>query len=198
MSKSASFLIINKSSSMSLTKNQVASVAYTLTNAEGQVIDQADKENPMAFIHGVGGMILGFEKALEGKNVGDSFSLVVEPADAYGERNDTLTQDLERSMFAGIPDDQLVVGAQFQSQTDAGIEVVTIAAIEGDTVKIDANHPLAGETLHFDVEMLDIRDATEEELAHGHVHAAGGCGSDQSEKSASNSCCGGGSCGSEG
>ncbi|MCK5813995.1 MAG: peptidylprolyl isomerase [Cocleimonas sp.] len=183
---------------MSLTKNQVASVAYTLKNAEGQIIDQADKEHPMAFIHGVGGMIPGFEKALEGKNIGDSFSLVVEPAEAYGERNDALTQDVERAMFAGVPDDQLVAGAQFQAQTDAGVEVITIAGVDGDMIKIDANHPLAGETLHFDVEMLDIRAATEEELAHGHVHAAGGCGSDKSEKNESNGCCGGGSCGGEG
>ncbi len=187
---------------MSLTKNQVASVAYTLTNSEGQVIDQATKESPMMFIHGVGGMIPGFEKELEGKNIGDSFSIVVEPADAYGERNDALTQDVSREMFAGVPDEQLVTGAQFQAQTDAGVEIITIAGVEGDTIKIDANHPLAGVTLHFDVEMLDIREATEEELAHGHVHAAGhshgeggGCGSNKNE---SNGCCGGGSCGGEG
>ncbi len=182
---------------MSLTKNQVASVAYTLKNSEGQVIDVASKESPMSFIHGVGGMIPGFEKELEGKNIGDSFSLVVEPADAYGERNDALTQDVSREMFAGVPDEQLVAGAQFQAQTDAGVEIITIAAVNGDQIKIDANHPLAGETLHFEVEMLDIRDATEEELAHGHVHATGSCGSNQAEKNESSGCCGG-SCGGEG
>ncbi|MCK5895599.1 MAG: peptidylprolyl isomerase [Cocleimonas sp.] len=176
---------------MSLTKNQVASVAYTLT-VDGEVMDQANKEAPMSFIHGVGSMIAGFEKELEGKNIGDSFSLVVEPAEAYGERNSDLTQDVSRQMFEGIPDDQLVAGAQFQAQTDAGIEVITITAADGDTIKIDANHPLAGKTLNFDVEMLDIRDATTEELAHGHVHAAGGCGSQQEK--ASEDCCGSGSC----
>ncbi len=181
---------------MSLTKNQVASVAYTLKNSEGQVIDKASKDSPMSFIHGVGGMIPGFEKELEGKNIGDSFSLVIEPENAYGERNDELTQDVSREMFAGIPDEQLVAGAQFQAQTDAGVEIITIAAVNGDQIKIDANHPLAGETLYFEVEMLDIRDATEEELAHGHVHATGGCGSDKAEKSESGGCCG--SCGVEG
>jgi FKBP-type peptidyl-prolyl cis-trans isomerase SlyD len=179
---------------MSLTKNQVASVAYTLT-VEGEIMDQANKEAPMTFIHGVGRMIAGFEKELEGKNIGDSFSLVVEPADAYGERNSDLTQDVPRGMFEGVPDDQLVAGAQFQAQTDAGIEVITVTATDGDIIKIDANHPLAGKTLNFDVEMLAIRDATEEELTHGHVHAAGGCGS-QKDK-ASEGCCGGGSCGSK-
>ncbi len=183
---------------MSLTKNKVASVAYTLT-VDNQVIDQADKENPMEFIQGVGGMIPGFEKALEGKSIGDSFSISVEPAEAYGERNNDLTQDVNREMFAGVPDDQLVAGAQFQAQTDAGVEVITIAAVDGDTIKIDANHPLAGQTLNFDVEMLDIRDATAEELEHGHVHATGGCGShDKSTDNSSGGCCGGGSCGDEG
>jgi FKBP-type peptidyl-prolyl cis-trans isomerase SlyD len=184
---------------MSLTKNQVASVAYTL-KVDDQIIDQADKENPMDFIHGVGGMIPGFEKALEGKSIGDSFSITVEPSEAYGERNDDLTQDVKREMFAGVPDDQLVAGAQFQAQTDAGVEVITIAGVDGDTIKIDANHPLAGKTLNFDVEMLDIREATAEELEHGHVHATGGCGShdDKPADSGSGGCCGGGACGGEG
>lgn len=179
---------------MSLTKNQVASVAYTLT-VDGQIMDQADKEAPMTFIHGIGGMIPGFEKALEGKQIGDSFSLTVEPNEAYGERNDDLTQEVSREMFAGVPDDQLVAGAQFQAETDAGVEVITIAAVDGDNVKIDANHPLAGKTLSFDVEMLAIREATTEELEHGHVHAAGGCGS---PKEPSDDCCGGGSCDNKG
>lgn len=182
---------------MNLTRNKVASVAYTLT-VNDQVIDQADKASPMNFIHGVGGMIPGFEKALEGKTTGESLSIVVDPNEAYGVRNEDLTQDVSREMFTGIPDDQLVAGAQFQAQTDAGVEVITIAAVEGDEVKIDANHPLAGETLHFDVEILDIRDATEEELAHGHVHAAGGCGSHASPSNDNEGgCCGGGSCGSD-
>lgn len=181
---------------MSLTKNQVATVAYTLKNGDGDVLDQASKDDPMTFLHGVGGMIPGFEKALEGKNIGDSFSIVIDPADAYGERDDTLTQDVASSMFGDMSDEHLVPGAQFQAQTDAGVEIVTIVSVdkENEIVKIDANHPLAGTTLHFDVEMLDIRDATEEELAHGHVHATGGCGSEKKE--ASDSCCGGGCGGS--
>lgn len=161
---------------MSLTKNQVASVAYTLKNGEGQIIDQAEKDSPMTFIHGTGRMIPGFETALEGKNIGDSFAIVIDPADAYGERDDSLTQDVDRAMFEGVPDEQLITGAQFQAETNEGIEVITIAEVDGDMVKIDANHPLAGMTLNFDVELLDVRDATKEELEHGHVHAEGGCG----------------------
>ena len=178
---------------MSLTKNQVATVAYTLKNGDGDVLDQASKDDPMAFLHGVDGMIPGFEKALDGKDIGDSFSIVIEAADAYGERDDTLTQDVASSMFGDMSDENLVPGAQFQAQTDAGVEVVTIVSIdkENEIVKIDANHPLAGMALHFDVEMLDIRDATAEELEHGHVHASGGCGSEE-KKEESDSCCGGG------
>jgi len=165
---------------MNISKNKIASLAYTLKNDDGEILDTADENNPFLYMHGTGGIIKGLENALNEKTVNDSFSLIVAPEDAYGERDDKLTESVPRDMFEGIPDEEMVTGAQFHAQTGQGTQVITIADIDGDTVKIDANHPLAGETLHFDVEVLDIRDATEEEIAHGHPHAPGGCGHDHS------------------
>ena len=155
---------------MNITTNKIASLAYTLKNDDGEVLDTADESNPFLYMHGTGGIVKGLENALDEKTVNDSFSLIVAPEDGYGERDDKLTESVPRDMFEGIPDEEMVAGAQFHAQTAHGTQVITIAGIEGDTVKIDANHPLAGQTLHFDVAVLDIRDATEEEIAHGHPH----------------------------
>ena len=163
---------------MEISKNKIASLSYTLKNDDGQILDQADKEKPFLYMHGTGGIIKGLENALENKSVNDSFNLIVAPEDAYGKRDPSLTEAVPRTMFEGISDENLVAGAQFHAQTGHGKQIITIADIEGDMVKIDANHPLAGETLHFDVEVLDIRDATEDEIAHGHPHMPGGCGHD--------------------
>jgi len=146
---------------MKISTNKIASLGYTLKNDDGQVLDQADKEQPFLYMHGTGGIIKGLEKALEDKSTNDSFNLIVAPEDAYGERDANLTEAVPRTMFEGIDDKEL-------------------ASVEGDTINIDANHPLAGETLHFEVEVLDVRDATEDEIAHGHPHMEGGCGHDHS------------------
>lgn len=163
---------------MKISKNKIASLSYTLKNDDGQVIDKADKENPFLYMHGTGGIIKGLENALDNKEVNDNFNLLVAPEDGYGERDPNLTEAVPKTMFEGIDDENLVTGAQFHAQTAQGTQIITIAGVDGDTVKIDANHPLAGETLHFEVEVLDIRDATEEEIAHGHPHMPGGCGHD--------------------
>ena len=163
---------------MQITNNKIASLAYTLKNDDGEVLDQADENNPFLYMHGAGGIIKGLETALNEKSINDSFNLIVAPEDGYGERDDKLTESVSRDMFEGIPDEELVTGAQFHAQTAQGTQVITIAGVEGDTIKIDANHPLAGETLHFEVAVLDIRDATEEEISHGHPHMPGGCGHD--------------------
>lgn len=162
---------------MKITDNKVATLTYTLKNDDGQILDQADKENPFLYMHGTGGIIKGLETALAEKTVDDSFNLIVAPEDAYGVRDDKLTESVPRDMFEGISDEELVAGAEFHAQTAHGAQVIRIAGVEGDTIKIDANHPLAGQTLHFDVAVVDIREATEEEIAHGHPHAPGGCGS---------------------
>ena len=163
---------------MKIEKNKIASLGYTLKDDNGQILDQADKNSPFLYLHGAGGIIKGLEKALEDKEAGDSFSVIIAPEDAYGERDDKLTESVPRDMFEGISDENLVPGAQFHASTAHGTQVITIAGVDGDTVNIDANHPLAGQTLHFDVDVLDIRDATDEELAHGHPHMPGGCGHD--------------------
>ncbi len=165
---------------MKISNNKIASLGYTLKNDDGQVLDKADKEHPFLYMHGTGGIIKGLEKALDDKSTNDSFNLIVAPEDAYGERDVNLTEAVPRTMFEGIDDKELVAGAQFHAQTAQGAQIISIASVEGDTINIDANHPLAGETLHFEVEVLDVRDATEDEIAHGHPHMEGGCGHDHS------------------
>jgi FKBP-type peptidyl-prolyl cis-trans isomerase SlyD len=163
---------------MNINQNKIASLSYTLKNDNGDILDTADESHPFLYMHGVGGIIKGLEKALEDKKAGDSFTVMVLPEDAYGERDDKLVEAVPRDMFEGIPEDELKAGAQFHAQTADGNQVITIASVEGDTVNIDANHPLAGETLHFDVAVNEVREATEEEIEHGHPHMPGGCGHD--------------------
>ncbi len=157
---------------MQLAANKVATIAYTLKDDQGTLIDQADKNQPFAFILGVGNIIPGLENALEGKSAGDQVSVTIEPAQAYGERDDNLKQTLSKEMFEGV--DEVKPGMQFHAQTNQGMSVVTVTEVEGEEVTIDGNHPLAGVTLNFDVDVLEVRDATEEELEHGHVHGPGG------------------------
>lgn len=157
---------------MQLAANKVATIAYTLKDDQGTLIDQADKDQPFAFILGVGNIIPGLENALEGKSAGDQVSVTIEPAQAYGERDDNLKQTLSKEMFEGV--DEVKPGMQFHAQTNQGMSVVTVTEVEGEDVTIDGNHPLAGVTLNFDVDVLEVRDATEEELEHGHVHGPGG------------------------
>ncbi|HSX50706.1 MAG TPA: peptidylprolyl isomerase, partial [Cellvibrio sp.] len=96
----------------------------------------------------------------------------VNAADAYGLRDDNLVQELPSNMFTGI--DNIEVGMEFHAETEQGLQVVTVTKVEGDQVTIDGNHPLAGVDLNFDVEITEVRAATEEELNHGHAHGAGG------------------------
>jgi FKBP-type peptidyl-prolyl cis-trans isomerase SlyD len=159
---------------MQIAPNTVVTMTYTLTNAEGQVLDQADASHPFVYMQGAHNIIPGLEQALAGKQAGDTAVVTVQPEDAYGEYNEQLTQQVPRQMFGNVPEDQLVVGAQFQAQTNGGVEIITIADVDGDMITIDANHPLAGETLTFDVKILDVRAATPEEIEHGHAHGPGG------------------------
>ena len=159
---------------MQIAPNTVVTMTYTLTNAEGQVLDQADASHPFVYMQGAHNIMPGLEQALAGKQAGDTAVVTVQPEDAYGEYNEQLTQQVPRQMFGNVPEDQLVVGAQFQAQTNGGVEIITIADVDGDMITIDANHPLAGETLTFDVKILDVRAATPEEIEHGHAHGPGG------------------------
>jgi len=157
---------------MNISNNCVASIHYTLTNSEGTVIDSSEGQEPLAYLHGAGNIIPGLEKALVGKVVGDKFNVSIPAAEAYGVRDDSMVQELPSNMFSGI--DQIEVGMEFHAETEQGLQVVTVTKVEGDTVTIDGNHPLAGVDLTFAVEVAEIRQATEEELAHGHAHGAGG------------------------
>lgn len=153
---------------MQIGNNKVAVITYTLTDNSGTVIDQATTEEPFAFIQGTGNIIPGLEKALDGKRVGDNINITVEPAEGYGERDNALTQVLAKEMFEGV--DEITPGMQFHAQTPNGMSIVTVTAVENDQVTIDGNHPLAGVVLNFDVNVLEIRDATEDEIDHGHIH----------------------------
>jgi FKBP-type peptidyl-prolyl cis-trans isomerase SlyD len=157
---------------MQIANNVVASIEYTLTDDQGTVIDSSVGGEPLAYLHGAGNIIPGLEDALEGKKVGDSFKVSIPPSEGYGEKDEGLLQVVPRSMFQGV--DQVEVGMQFHAQTDYGMQVITVTKVEGDNVTVDGNHPLAGQTLNFDVKVLEVRDATSEELEHGHVHGAGG------------------------
>ena len=157
---------------MQITKHAVASIDYELTNDAGEVIDSSKGASPLSYLHGVGNLIPGLESELEGKGSGDSFKVRIAPDDAYGTRHEEMVQDVPRSQFPEGADIQ--PGMQFQAEGPQGAQVVVVVAVEGDMVTLDGNHPLAGEHLTFDVTVVDVRDATPEEVEHGHVHGAGG------------------------
>jgi FKBP-type peptidyl-prolyl cis-trans isomerase SlyD len=158
---------------MQIADNTVVILDYTVTNPEGDLIDSSSETGePLTYLHGSGNIVPGLEQALTGRRVGDSFQITVPPEEGYGERHDELVQVVSRDQFVGI--DDMEVGMQFQTEADGEVHVVTVTALEGDEVVVDANHPLAGETLVFDVTVLEVRPATAEEIQHGHVHGAGG------------------------
>nr|WP_315043420.1 peptidylprolyl isomerase [uncultured Moraxella sp.] len=155
-----------------IAKDSVVYFNYTLKDDEGNVLDQSQGQ-PLAYLHGYGNIIPGLEKQLLNKKVGDKFTTSIAPEEAYGEYSDEYVQEVPKANFQGV--DNIEAGMQFQSQTDDGhVMLVTVRDVQDDIVIVDANHPLAGKTLHFDVEVVEIREATAEELAHGHVHGAGG------------------------
>ncbi len=156
---------------MQVSKEKVVSIHYTLSDNEGQILDTSNGREPLAYIQGMQNIIPGLENALEGKNVGDKVHVVIPAAEAYGERNEGLMQAIPREAFGDIEDIQ--PGMQFQMETENGPLVITVTKVEGDQVFIDGNHPLAGQELTFDVEIMDVRDATAEEIEHGHVHQGG-------------------------
>lgn len=157
---------------MQIAKDLVASIEYTLTDDAGNVIDSSVGGEPLAYLHGAGNIIPGLENALEGKKAGESLKVSIAPQDGYGEKNDGLIQVVPKEMFQGV--ETVEVGMQFHAQTEYGMQVITVAAVEGNNITVDGNHPLAGQNLNFDVKVIDVRAASQEELDHGHVHGAGG------------------------
>jgi FKBP-type peptidyl-prolyl cis-trans isomerase SlyD len=157
---------------MQIAENTVASFHYTLTNDAGEVLDSSRGREPLLYLHGAGNIVPGLEQAMEGRSAGDTFKVDVAPEQGYGKRHDGLIQKVPREAFQGV--DTLEVGMQFQASGPQGAMSVTITAVDGDQVTVDGNHPLAGETLHFDIEVAAVRAASAEEMAHGHVHGEGG------------------------
>ena len=157
---------------MQIAENAVALFHYTLTNDAGEVLDSSRGREPLAYLHGAGNIVPGLEEAMEGKKVGDSFKVDVAPEDGYGLHHEGLVQDVPRAAFQGV--DEIEPGMSFQAQTPQGVHSVTVTKVTPEMVTVDGNHPLAGQTLHFDVEVTEVRAATEEELQHGHVHGVGG------------------------
>jgi len=157
---------------MQIAANAVVSIHYRLTNASGEQLDSSEGQEPLAYLHGAGNIIPGLENALVGKVVGDKLSVTVEPEEAYGPVKEEMIQDVDRANFEGI--DVIEPGMQFMAQTPWGQQPVTVVKVQEDAVTLDGNHPLAGQTLSFDVEVVEVRAASEEELEHGHVHGAGG------------------------
>ncbi|WP_373187524.1 peptidylprolyl isomerase [Halopseudomonas sp.] len=158
---------------MQIAANKAVSIEYTLTDDAGEVLDSSAGGEPMVYLQGAGNIIPGLEQELEGKEPGDELKVTVEPENAYGEFSAELVAVLGRNMFEGV--DELEPGMQFHaSGPDGSTQIVTITAVEGDEVTVDGNHPLAGQRLTFEVKVVDVRDATEDEVAHGHIHGEGG------------------------
>ncbi|MFK8067971.1 MAG: peptidylprolyl isomerase [Gammaproteobacteria bacterium] len=157
---------------MKITKNAVATIDYTLKDDDGNIIDQSTDGN-FAYLHNGLNIIPGLEKALLDKEAGDQVTAVINPEEGYGERDLAQIQRIPREMFP--PEADIQVGMQFQGQSPEGQQsVVSVTDIDGDTIVVDGNHPLAGITLNFDVTIIEVREASAEELEHGHVHGPGG------------------------
>ena len=157
---------------MQIGERTVATFHYTLTDAAGKVIDSSDGRAPLSYLHGAGNIVPGLEKQMSGKQQGDVFNVVVDPEEGYGMPNPAMVQVVPREALQGV--ETLEVGMEFQADTPQGPMSVAISKIDGDQVTVDGNHPLAGQPLHFAIEVTDVRDASLEELTHGHVHGPGG------------------------
>ena len=156
---------------MQVAEKKAVTIKYTLRDEEGAVLDTTDGRDPMTYLHGAGNLVPGVEEALEGKSPGDEIKVTVPPEKGYGNREDGNVRNLPlRKVSAG----KIQPGSQVQLNTSHGPIVATVLAVKGDYATIDLNHPLAGKTLRFELEVVEVRDATEEELSHGHVHGPGG------------------------
>jgi FKBP-type peptidyl-prolyl cis-trans isomerase SlyD len=158
---------------MQVSEQKVVTMNYEVADDQGQLIDRSEEGGPLAYIHGNGQLIPGLESALEGRGKGDKVAVDVPPEQGYGERDEEGVQTVARNQF----DDsvEIEVGMQFEAQDDdEGHQIVTVVAVDGENITLDTNHPLAGKSLRFEVEILDVRDASAEELSHGHVHGPGG------------------------
>jgi FKBP-type peptidyl-prolyl cis-trans isomerase SlyD len=151
---------------------KVVSLNFTVKDIEGQIVDSSEGGEPLVYLHGQNNIIPGLEAALVGKAPGDEFAVTVEPTEGYGEYNAEILQVVPREAFQGV--ENIETGMVFTAQTESGPVQLVVAKVEDDNITVDPNHPLAGKTLNFSGSVIEVREATEEELAHGHVHGAGG------------------------
>lgn len=154
----------------------VGIIHYTLRNDDGDVIDTSEGEAPLEYIQGMQNLVPGLEAELAGKKVGDSFKVSVQPEQGYGDIDPNLLQELPIAAFEGV--DKVETGMEFHAETANGPQIVEVIAVEDGSVTIDGNHPMAGQTLHFEIEIVGMREASEVELEHGHVHNGESCGHD--------------------
>ena len=157
---------------MDIAADRVVLIHYTLKDDGGAVIDSSAGGEPLAYIQGHGNLVIGLEKALEGKPEGSQVAISVDPAEGYGTHDPSLIQRVPKRSLQGAG--AIKKGMQFQAQSGGGMRLFTVTAVVGDMVTLDGNHPLADKTLHFDVQVVGVREATADELEHGHVHGAGG------------------------
>jgi FKBP-type peptidyl-prolyl cis-trans isomerase SlyD len=159
---------------MKITKHAAVTIHYRLSDQQGLLIESSFDGEPMVYLHGTGNLIPGLETELENKVVGDKLEANIPAEQAYGLYHDGLKQEVPIDAFGDVED--IVPGMRFIAETEMGQRPVQVVEVKDDVVVVDGNHPLAGQALNFSIEVLDVREASEEELAHGHVHAAGGCG----------------------
>ena len=165
---------------MKITNDLVVSIHFGVAEVDGSALDSTENGAPLDFIQGAGYLVPGLEAELAGKEVGDKFDVKLEAKDAYGEFQDALVQEVPRELCEGV--DAIEVGMSFQAETEQGQRTVEVTSVSDEMVSIDANHPLAGMALQFVGEVMSIREATAEELAHGHIHQDGGsCGHNHAE-----------------
>jgi FKBP-type peptidyl-prolyl cis-trans isomerase SlyD len=153
---------------MQIEKDRVVAIDYTLKDDNGEVLDSSAGRKPLSYIQGAGNLIPGVENALEGKNAGERVEITVPPETGYGVRDDSLLMSIEREKFGEVED--LKEGLRFRMDTPDGPAIFTVVAIGETEVQVDGNHPLSGMTLNFDIKVQSVREATAEELEHGHVH----------------------------
>ena len=156
---------------MQVARDTVVTIHYTLKNDAGEVLDSSAGGEPLAYIHGGGNIIVGLEEALEGKTAGDHIVVAIPAEKAYGAHDNGLVQQVPKRAFQT---GEVKAGMRFTAQTEQGPRQVVVTRVAGDMVTVDGNHPLAGQALNFDVQITEVRVASDEELAHGHVHGAGG------------------------
>ena len=156
---------------MEIGSKKVVSIAYTLKDDAGEVIDSSAGGDPLVYIQGAGNLVSGLEKALEGRVKGDHVVVSVSPAEGYGSRDESLIRKVPVRKLAN---GKAVVGQRVRVQTDQGPLILLVTAVHGDYATVDPNHPLSGKTLHFEVDVVEVREATAEEVEHGHAHGPGG------------------------